>query len=326
MMQQRKPNISRFRSWWQKISKALNAVIVTSLVALLKMMVSMLRSWWQKIKQHPMRSTFVCIACVLGIVLLIGGYFFNWTWTGFGPYVSPQTSGFQRGKTLYDWLQLAIIPAVLVVGGFLLNNTISRTEREIASDRQREEALQAYIDKMSAILLENDLNKPVELEKVRKIGRVRTLTTLRRLDEARKGIVLQFLYESGLIDKGRKIIDLDGANLSKADLLFAELSKSDLSRANLTEANLSNTNLIETDLNSANLFGADLSNANLLGASLYKANLHLANLSEALLLGTDLTGADLFGADLREANVTTEQLDKAASLKGAIMPDGTKHA
>ena len=31
------------------------------------------------------------------------------------------------------------------------------------------------------------------------------------------------------------------------------------------------------------------------------------------------------GADLTNAQVTDEQLAKAKSLKGAIMPDGTKH-
>src|SRR3989442_8117273 len=184
--------VLRFRSWWQNISKALNAVIVTPLVALLRIMVSKLRSWWQKIKQHPMRSAFVSIACVLGIALLIGGYFFNWTWTGLGPYVSPphpQGSDFQRGKTLYDWLQLAIIPAALAFGVWWLTRlqqqrdqqladdraNIEReaaekraqtereaaekrdqTEREIATDNQHEAALQAYIDNMSALLLEND--------------------------------------------------------------------------------------------------------------------------------------------------------------------------
>ncbi len=203
-----------------------------------------------------MRSTFVSIACVLGIVLLIGGYFFNWTWTGFGPYVSPQTSGFQRGKTLYDWLQLAIIPVAIAFGVLWFNrlqqkrdqqlaDERAKTEREIATDNQYEAALQAYIDNMSALLLEKDLRKSGDDDEVRKIARVRTLTVLPRLDGRRKRSVVQFLYESGLIDKDKKIIDLDGANLIEANLIFAELSKADLSRANLIDANLSNTNLIE---------------------------------------------------------------------------------
>ena len=277
--------LARLRSWWQKTSKTLDAVIISSLVILLVL-----------------------------LVLIILGYGFNWPWTGL------------HGKTLYDWLQLLIIPAVLAVGGYLFNFTTGRTEREVASDRQREDALQAYIDGMSELLLEKKLRESGEDDEVRKIARVRTLTVLPRLDGKRKAHVLQFLHEAGLIEKGKRIVDLDGADLSKANLLFTELIKADLSRANLSETNLSNTELIEAELSSANLFGADLSNANLREACLHNANLHLANLSDAVLIGADLTGADLFGVNLRDANYTTEQLEKAASLFKATMSDGSKHA
>ena len=239
MMQQRKRNISRLRSWWQNTSKALNAVIVTSLVALLRIMVSWLRSWWQTIKQHPMRSTFVSIACVLGIALLIGGYFFNWTWTGFGPY-TPPTSGLQRGKTLYEWLQLAIIPSAIAFGVLWFNrlqqkrdqqlaDERAKTEREaanerakiereaaekraqaereaaekraqierdIALDNQREATMKEYFDKMSELMLHENLRKSGKDDEVRKIARILTVTVLPRLDGGRKKNVVQFLSDS----------------------------------------------------------------------------------------------------------------------------------
>ena len=78
-----------------------------------------------------MRSTFVSIACVLGIALLIGGYFFNWTWTGFGPY-TPPTSDFQREKTLYDWLQLLIIPAALAFGVLWFSHLQQQRDQRLA--------------------------------------------------------------------------------------------------------------------------------------------------------------------------------------------------
>jgi uncharacterized protein YjbI with pentapeptide repeats len=40
---------------------------------------------------------------------------------------------------------------------------------------------------------------------------------------------------------------------------------------------------------------------------------------------TLLDGAPIEEANLRKANVTSEQLDKAKSLRGAIMPDGKVH-
>ena len=71
---------------------------------------------------------------------------------------------------------------------------------------------------MSELLLHENLCKSKPDDEVRKIARVRTLTVLTRLDGKRKGSVIQFLYESELIDKNKTIIDLLGADLNNAEL------------------------------------------------------------------------------------------------------------
>jgi len=68
-----------------------------------------------------------------------------------------------------------------------------------------------------------------------------------------------------------------------------------------------------------------LDRADLIAANLRGANLHDAILTGANLRDANLGKANLEGANLSGANVTSEQLDKATSLKGATMPDGTKH-
>ena len=79
-----------------------------------------------------------------------------------------RTETYQPGKTLWDWMQLLIIPAVLAAAGYVINLTISRseqeattqrakTERDIAEDNQREAALKEFIDKMAELLLEKKL-------------------------------------------------------------------------------------------------------------------------------------------------------------------------
>jgi len=200
------------------------------------------------------------------------------SWTGLNatdftstPQNITRTIAYLPGKTLWDWLQLLIIPAVLAVAGYIINLTISRgeqeatkqrdkTEHDISLENQREKALQDYIDKMSELLLEKKLRDSAENDEVRKIARVRTLTVLRRLDAFRKTSVFQFLYESGLIDKDKCIIDLRGADLSGA---YVYLSDVKLSRADLSGADLSGANLTKADLSSAKLGGANLSSANL---------------------------------------------------------------
>jgi len=272
-------------------------------------------------------------------VLLIGGYFFNWTWTGFGPY-TPPNSNFQREKTLYDWLQLAIIPLVLAFGVWWLNRLQqerdqklanqraqiereaaekrAQAERDVALDNQREAALQDYIDNLSELLLHEKLRESGGNDEVRTVARVRTLTVLSRLDGRRKGIVVQFLHESGLIYKDIKIIDLSQADLTGASLFSAYLQEASLSRANLHGADLSDANLHGADLTGAYLRAADLSRTNLSGADLSYAGLNFAR----------LRAADLHGANLRGAfDITNEELEKEAkSLEGATMPDGNPRA
>ncbi len=99
-------------------------------------MVSKLRSWWQNTSKP--RLVLIITLLVILLVLLIGGYFFNWTWTGFGPY-TPPTSDFQRGVTLYDWLQLFFIPAAIAFGVWWLNRLQQQRDQQLADQHAKTE-------------------------------------------------------------------------------------------------------------------------------------------------------------------------------------------
>jgi|SRR6266571_1329689 len=217
------------------------------------------RSWWQKIKRYRVTILVVAIVLVVVIALIIIGYWFDWT--GFNGYnqvtitrtISGTNAGtvtrtevYQPGKALWDWLQLLGVLAIPVVVGFgAVWFTIrqGKVADEENTDNQRETALQTYIDKMSELLLHEKLRDSPEEDEVRKIARVRTLTVIRGLDADRKGSVLQFLHESGLIEKGRCIINLRGAFLQEANLVVTDLREANLARANLSSAFLQKTNL-----------------------------------------------------------------------------------
>jgi hypothetical protein len=287
-----------------------------------------LRSWWQQIKLHPVATVLIALFVAFVVLVVLGGYKLNWGWTGFN-------GNNKSGKTLWDWLQLLFIPGVLTLGAVWItarqNHDLQiaerqrQAERELAEDKYREDTLQDYIDKMSELLLREKLRDSAKADEVRKIARVRTLTVLHRLDGVRKRNVLLFLHESGLIYEGNHVIDLGGADLNGAKLNRAGLTQANLSQANLSQANLSGAMLAGTDLRKANLSKADLNDANLIFADFNEADLSGANLSKAALNDANLGGADLSGADLSGATVTTEQLEKAQSLEGAIMPDDTIH-
>src|SRR5688572_13260641 len=89
-----------------------------------------------------------------------------------------KNTGFET-KTLWDWMELLIIPAVLAGGAFYLQqaeHAVERKavedreklerkiaelranfEREVATDRQQEATLQVYLDRMAELLLDKKL-------------------------------------------------------------------------------------------------------------------------------------------------------------------------
>jgi hypothetical protein len=184
-----------------------------------------------------------------------------WARTGFGD------------KTLWDVLQLLIVPLVLVGIGLLFE--MQQTEREelraetkraLAEKRAQDEALQAYLDQMGTLLLaKNGLRESEEGSEIRTLARARTLTVLETLkNPSRKTAVMRFLVETELVQsvEGRApIIHLSWADLSGADLFGT----------NWTGAALINANLSRADLGGANLRGADLHEADLSGANLESA-------------------------------------------------------
>jgi uncharacterized protein YjbI with pentapeptide repeats len=290
---------------------------------------------WHKTKKLLVVCLVIAI-CTNVVGLIIAEYQLHWTWTGFD-------------KTLWDWMQLLIIPVSLALGAFLLNRSDQRREQEIAIDDQRETLLQSYLDRMSELLLEKGLNVLQTDNEVIKVARARTLTTLRRLDADRKKSVINFLMDTGLLF----IIDLSEANLSgiayynyhvhslknlnlaRADLSYASLEGLELENVNFEEANFSWARLIrvkgphnrlqrivlrysrmsEVDLNGSNLAGGDLR-----GAVLNHVILSNTDLSHADLRGATLSNTDLSHADLRGANLSNTNL-RSANLQGALLGD-----
>jgi uncharacterized protein YjbI with pentapeptide repeats len=218
--------------------------------------------------------------------------------------------------TVRDWLDLLGVPLALVVIGFLfsvqqdarqqrIEDQRAEAERELAVQRAQDEALQAYLDQMSTLMLEKDLRNSEEDSEVRTLARARTLAVLERLDPSRKADVARFLVDAQLV---HRVISLEGADLSGLRLDHPQLWNADLSEANLSNAVLSGRTAI---LDNANLYGADLSGADLSVALLQLADLRNADLREANLSRAALNGADLSGADLRQANLSDADLNSA---------------
>lgn len=293
------------------------------------------------------------LAKILGIALLIilgiamvGFIFLNYNadWTGFSS--RPKDPNTEPARTLWDWLQILIIPIVLALVAYFFTRSERRTEQrigrerdetsqKIAADDRREKELQSYFDKMTELLLSERMLETPEDSHVRSVGRARTLTVLRNLDAERAIVVLRFLRE---VSNGSPITDPEfGEPRSSSHqnaFLFsmkdatltgfsfdADFSGTYLRGIMLREPDLNNIDLSNADLSDALLSQANLTGANFFGAYLQGTNFYNADFSNANLAASDFRGAILSRAKFRHASFRKTYLDGAflagADLTGA---------
>ena len=338
--------VARFRSWWQEIKQHRVAIGVGAIIFVVVIALIIAGYWFDWTGFNGYNKVTI-----------------THTISGTNAGTVTRTEEYQPGKGLWDWLQLLgliAIPVVVGIGAawFTARQNHDReiaeeqrkADRELAEKRymddrelaeRRYEAdrelgvedrfdagLQAYFDKMTELLLHENLSTSQRHDVVVNIAQTQTLLFLINMEARRKGFVIVFLAASGLINRNGKIIDLSFTDLREAKLRRNKglldgisLERADLRKADFTGVELTNVNFQEADLSDANLTETDLS-----GADFNDADLSDADLSDAILFNVDLSNADLSGANLAGAIGTTpEQLEKAKSLNGATMPDGSIH-
>ena len=262
-------------------------------------------------------SLLLVAACVTILIILIGGYYGQWEWTGFNERTK-EPEGSLPMRTLWDWQDLLIVPLVLAIAGWWLSKEQKDREQKaqkkqkehdehLEAERARNNLLQAYLDDVTQILLSDKAsatNGNAREVVVKAVLEARTATVLLGLDGdgARKRHVTKFLYELGLINRGKV-----QNNIGCIDLWSADFNGADLEEAILPEVFLKDVYLRGAKLNHANLNNADLRNA---------------DLRHTELRGTWLSGADLSGADLRDTKyLTQDQIRQAKGDEETQLPD-----
>jgi uncharacterized protein YjbI with pentapeptide repeats len=275
-------------------------------------------------------------AAVLLALFIATAYRRRWTWTGF-----IAADGTRKG--LWDWLQLVLVPAGLAAALFALNSAQSTRarhaedhaatrDRAAALDDRREDTLRTYLDRMSDLVLTHHLLHS-RSDAPNKLARTWTLTALSRLDGRRKGVVVSFLLESGMIvPTVSSAVSLTGADLrgarmphrldagsfGGADLRGADFSGSDLGSAAPPYGSAA------VDFTAADLRGARFTGATLAGVQFDEADLRGARFDRAhvgvnLVVGTRKQSTTTFeAADLRGARFTGAHLDVAGFVQSDL--------
>ena len=160
------------------------------------------------------------LAVAAAVAFTVIAYRRDWRWTGLpaDPGDGTPAAPPRPAKTLWDWLQLLIVPLVLALAAFGLNAAqVDRDRRQeerraeqerklearraardraSAEDRAREETLRTYLQQMSDLM-----TRPGRATAdTQTLAQTLTLVALRRLDGARKGLVVEFLIEADLIE------------------------------------------------------------------------------------------------------------------------------
>jgi hypothetical protein len=118
----------------------------------------------QQSRSQPTRKQILWTVGILAVIVVIVGfaYVYEWEWTGL-----VKDPHFHK-RTLWEWLNLLIVPAVLALGGYLFTRSENRRtredavrqrrlDRELAEDRRQDDTLQAYLDGMSQLLTDKEL-------------------------------------------------------------------------------------------------------------------------------------------------------------------------
>jgi len=274
---------------------------------------------------------------ILISIFIIGGYTSPlFDWTGFGTVkiktskateytATPKkttTREFQPSKTLWDWMQLLIVPIVLVlvVSSFnaqqnQINQRLSDQQHQLDLQNQQSQAqateLETYLDRMSDLLFTYNLHSSKPGDEVSRVADARTFTALQSVDGNQKGVIIRFLYAADLITAVPKSYSI--VSLGSANLMEAVLTKDSMDHVDLHDTFMNQADLRSAILNNSNLSITIFDNANLSQAYLRFTDLHWSSFIQTKLVQTVLTGANLGGAilikaDLRGANLVGSDL------------------
>lgn len=232
-----------------------------------------------------------------------------------------ETEQFQSPKTLWDLLGLLgtlAIPLMLYL--FQVSEQrraeeraevekrqaeeLAQHEKVIAENNLREQAFEAYIDRMAQILMNQrtrtELFKHggIKDNSICDVARIRTVTILRRLEEdsKRRSRVIDFLHDAEVL----KFL-LKEANLSGINLEGINFSGIDLSGTVFCDANLSGVNFSKADVSGADFTNADLTSADFTDARLFHTVFNGANLQRASLINTDIRNTKFTNTNLSDA-------------------------
>ena len=112
------------------------------------------------IDDHPVRAALYLLASIIGVFLLVLIIVMIVRPAEFLPWVGvSHLDKTENVKTLWDWLDLLFVSAVVALGLYFLNTSQKTRESKRQEDDRQQATLQNYYDKMSKLILEERLGE-----------------------------------------------------------------------------------------------------------------------------------------------------------------------
>jgi uncharacterized protein YjbI with pentapeptide repeats len=258
---------------------------------------------------------------IIAILIVASFALINWAihpnsspnWTGFGKYDENKQG--PRAKSLWDWLDLLIIPFAIGIVAWSFKEAEKEKSNKNEEERAQNDVLDSFIKIMTDLITNYSLANSKSTLETKIIARTRINLALNRLNAIRKGQVIQFLFESGLIDQNPQI-KLLGGNIKDALLDGIVLSEAEIKGAYFNNASIKCSNLNRAIFTSSNFTSADLSNSLVENTDFSYTNLTKTKLKGMDLRSANFEGANLTKADLRGSQIKREQLNDIINKQG----------
>jgi|SRR5215208_96451 len=215
-----------------------------------------------------------------------------------------ETRQTQGARTVWDWIGLVGVGSAIALAGWIIARKQQERERIATLEHTQDEALAAYLDQMSNLLVDPGLSKehknPTESTSLGMITHAWTKPIVRRAsaffgsdgeqeeDQQNTSVHQEIEEHLRRVAQARTIailLSLDAAHKRRPLKLVYELG------------------LINRGTSVLELYNAGLDHASLSEFSLRKANLRRADFRSTDLSGSDLSLADMRGTDLRRVNL-----------------------
>jgi uncharacterized protein YjbI with pentapeptide repeats len=262
----------------------------------------------------------IIVIVFIGIILYIC---YNIKALGFTDYYTPD-GVFTRGKTLWDWLGLLIVPILLTVLAISVSDTLKKREIEIGRLDNQNKVIQDYHLLVTKIIEQYDIK--IISGPSKSLLRARTLAIISIINKKQKAALMQFIVEAGLLQHNNLFLDLESFDLSGISWLPGNYEYINLNGTNMSNSFIQNCSFRESKLSSALLCNSilyevaftnsdlcytDLSNTKITKGIFIGARLIESKLMDSIIEESDFVGAIFRDANLRGAKILGTKLLKA---------------